>query len=198
MNNSKAKQIRNLLLIIGSAVVVSCCALFLMLYSSGLSGAYLAKNVLLSPESVKVLNFNNPGPKSSKTKISPQFVFDLIEFSFYDAVHKRVIHTQVDIAYYAELYKIIENDSSLTGNAVLNEAALKFNNIEATLFIKFRSRRGEDVLQGSSDVFKVEFIKDYYRISLRDQNLHQQWAYFKHVNIFEQVLGLFRNDIINP
>lgn len=182
---SKSRQIRNLLLILGSAVGLACSAMLFMLYSYGPAGTYLAKNVLLSPESAKALHFDDFNPKIGTNS---HFVFDLIEFSYYDVTQKRIIRTEIDISTYALLYKLIGSDVSVVDGA--KEAGTAFNDAAASL--SFRVRSDDNYSQGSSkELFEADFVKDYYRILLRGQSTDKQWVYFKHTNILEQVLELF-------
>lgn len=185
-NLSKAKQVRNLLLIIGSAIGVSFFVMFLMIYSSGQANGYLAKNVLLSPENAKILYFND---FNSKARTNSHFVFDLIEFSYYDATQRTIKHAEISVTSYAKLYELLENDISLLDASVESEVASKFNHASRLLF---KVRADDDASkENSKNLFEVDFIKDYYRISLRGQNADMQWAYFKHADIMEQVLILF-------
>lgn len=183
---SKAKQIRNLLVVIGSAIGVSFIAIFLMLYSYGPAGSYLAKNVLLSPESVNSLYFND---FNSKTGAQAHFVFDLIQFSYYDGVQKKVKHAEIDMTTYAKLYKLIENDISLLNVPSEQEMAFNLETAIGRLFFKVRAG-GNSSQKSSMNLFEADFIKDYYRISLRGQNADQQWVYFRHNGILEQVMAL--------
>lgn len=181
---SKIKQIRNLLIVIGSAIGLSIIAIFLMLYSYGPAGAYLAKNVLISPESAKALYFNDFSPKMG---MQAHFVFDLIQFSYYDGVQKAVKHTEIDVTTYAKLYKLIGNDTSLLDVPSENEMA--FDHHAGRLFFKVRAD-GHSSQKSSVNLFEADFIKDYYRISLRGQSADQQWVYFKHNGILEKAIAL--------
>lgn len=183
-DRSKAKQIRNLLLVIGSAVGVSFAAIFFMIYSYGPAGTYLAKNMILSPSAVKTLYFANQDANS-------HFAFELINFSYYDISQRTIKTVKLGIADYAKLYELIENDVSLL-NGVM-ERSVVFNNIEATLSFKGQ-REGDFTPLDSRNLFEADFIKDYYRISLRGQNEETQWAYFKHAGILEQILELLHQN----
>lgn len=189
---SKSKQIRNLLLVIGSAVALSFAAMFLMLYSYGPAGTYLAKNVLLSPDSTEVLYINQSNSKQSKGKHPSPLVFDSIQFSHYDAQQHKFINTALSKSTYANIYQLIEHDISLLENPQNPEIPGGFNQVGATLIFKIKSEEGKQ--PNSLNLFEVDFAKDYYRISLREQNTDQQWAYFKHPNILEQVLKILQND----
>ncbi|MBA3815091.1 MAG: hypothetical protein H0X29_00935 [Parachlamydiaceae bacterium] len=190
---SKRQQIRNLLLIIGSAVGVSFAAMFFMLYSYGPEGSYLAKNVLLSPENVKALYFSNANPKlisksHHKSHNNSQFVFDLIEFSYYDFVKNAMKNNEATLKTYGELYTWLGNDISITDVAAETAIATGFNNLGAKL--SFKVKTDDNNSSGNVNLFEVDFVKDYYRISLRGQNSVKQWAYFKHIGILEQAIEL--------
>jgi hypothetical protein len=186
---SKRKQIRNLLVVIGSGVMTGFAIVLILLYNYNPSGSYLAKNVLLSPELAQTLSFKDSNPKTGGTSL---FVFDVIEFSYYDNIKKQWKNVHVDGNQYMRFYQVINNEKSLL--EVTDDVRNLFNKGNmATLLLKVRTE-SHAAWQATSKVFtEVNFVGegDYYRVGLHEQNPSNPWAYFYHPGIYRQVLEIF-------
>lgn len=185
---SKGKQIRNLCLVMASGIIAALAVFLMMLHYYGPSGSYVAKNVLLSPESAKSLRYGEVNAKIGKTT---SFVFDLIEFTYYDEMNKKMNRVDLDMEKYAKFYDMIGNDKSLVVGDEHAEDALKKSNF-ATLAFKIRPE-GDRANSSTSQILnEIHFSEDdYYRISLRGQNAIEGWADFYHPGIYHYVLEQF-------
>jgi hypothetical protein len=184
------KEIRNLLIVLTGSVL--CALLFggliLKYYSPG--GSYNAKNVLLSPEMTAVLSYADTNPK---TGVKGRFIFDSLNFSYYDDVAKKWWHVPVNQLNYETFYKLVSSDSSPSGTHE-NIKKLFNQNHFSILNLKVRSDpRGSAEI--STKTFQdIQFASqgDYYRVELREEGGQDTWAYFYHPGIYQESLQLFK------
>lgn len=184
LNPASKSEIRNLLAVILSGVLCAFILAGFMLYYYGPTGHYFARNVLLSPSLIMKLNFQETNPKSGEVS---RFVFDGIEFSYYDNSKKAWKQTAVSPAAYEKFYELISQDVSLeiAGQDIPN-LFLKGNAARLTLKVKKESK------VESSRIFQEVFFAnegDYYRVELREQGYVQgELAYFYHPGIYQEAL----------
>lgn len=159
-------------------------AAFFMTYY-GPSGSYLAKNTLLSPEIAKLLRYQEIGTN----KTINRYVFDGIEFSYFDDNEKGWHHEAMNLAQYSTLYTMMEQDKSLS--EVSKDMVAMFNDPKtAAVKIKVKLENG---LQASKPFQTIQFFRDYYRVQLRQAEGPREWAYFYHSRIYQELLNLIRN-----
>lgn len=185
----KVKQIEVLLGVLAAGLAAGVILAVVMLYYYNPSGSYLAKNVLLDPDSAYSLRYVEPG---AKAKSDNRYVFDGAYFSYYDPELNQVRPIPVDKEKYAEFYKSVANESSLVEPDSHIEALFSQPQ-PAVLSLKVR-RVGEDASKGAESVFsRIEFAYegDFYRIQLRHSAPGNEWAYFYHPKIYRQLMALF-------
>jgi hypothetical protein len=181
--NQSKKEIRNLLIVIGSGVV---CALLLSLFlilNYGPSGRYQVSNILLSPELTSTLSYNDT---NSKTGGSSRFIFENIMFNYYDANEKKQKSIQITPEQYAQLYQIISSDKSILepSNDILNSFG-KPNNALITIKVRTESHAAWQDESRNFQEFDLSSEGDFYRIALHDEKAERKWIYFQHNGIFE-------------
>jgi hypothetical protein len=191
---SKGREIRNLFIVVGSGVVGAFAMALAMLYYYGVSGSYLAKNVLLSPEYAQVIQFNDLNPR---TGAPSKFVFDQIEFSYYNPMLKQWKRSGVRMDQYAKFYQMIGDERSVVPS---DEVRSLFYRISPSILsLKIRTESGADPQAASKAFIEVNFVHegDYYRIELHEQanGSSDSWAYFYHPGIYEKVLDLFNSSL---
>lgn len=177
LSESSKRQIRTLLLVIMSGVVVGILACLIFLYKYGPSGQYTVRNTLLSADLISNLTYKD---KNRKTGSNSQYIFEEITFSFVDATKSRR-SVSVPIERYREFYQKILSDQSLTHPK--EEVASLFNSAMAMLQIHVRTENRAD-WQDETKVFQeVDFAQDFYRIQLHDEASENKWVYFYHPGI---------------
>lgn len=190
---STAQQIRHLLILIGSASLCALLGAILMLNHYGPSGQYSVENALLSPEIVPGLSYFDTNTKTSQ---NARFVFDGIQFSYYDSQLKRMQTKPVTVEEYRKFYDMISGEISLS--EVSDNMMLEFEKTPpATLTLKVKPKSSADTQNLNKEFQQVQFANDsgYYRIELHEQNPVNKWVYFVHPDIYKQVMNLF---IANP
>lgn len=189
---SAAVQIRNLLFVIGSGTLCACALAWLMIVYYGPSGSYLVRNALLSPDLIQNLTYNET---LSKNGASSTYVFDKIEFSYFDETEKKWIKLIVPIELYRSFYQRIESEKSLLDmpDDVVNET---FKNTPASLSLIVHAQNNSVMTQTFQE---VQFPKngDYYRITLREQTSKPSgsWIYYYHPGIYKEALQLFTSKL---
>ena len=78
---NKNHDIRNILAVLGAAVICAGLLASVFLYYYGPSGRYLAGHTLLDPTIMEQINYQDKHPRQEK---SIHFIFDHIEFSYFD------------------------------------------------------------------------------------------------------------------
>lgn len=182
-------QIRTLLLVIGSGVMLAVLLALLSLQFYSPTGSYTAKNVLLAPESLASMRFADGTTREGGT---PRYVFAAIEFSFYDGSLKKWSTRPVSLDQYASFYSLVENEKSIAEATKAVEDAFRSPYL-TSLVIKVRQDGASARQPSASAVIEVDFADegDYYRIQLRGGAGARDWAYFQRPGIHNAVLKLF-------
>jgi|GEM_PF-1053688 len=190
MDSSKKLQIRNLLGVMLSGILIACFFSSVLLYKYSPSGQYKISNVMLSPNIIESLNFND---SNSKTKTISRFVFDKIEFE-YDDLQKGKLKSEVSNDQYTIFYEEVKSDKSL--KTVSDEMKNSFNKGRlAKLKILIRTESGATWQAMEKSFQEIDFSPqgNYYRVQLResDSAANSNYAYFEHSSIFNDVINLF-------
>lgn len=182
VNVSPAKQIRNLLIVVGAGVFGAFLLAYVMVVYYGPSGRYQTKNVLLEPGIIEGLTFQDLNPDTGKFS---QYSMDRIELLYFEDVGNQWIRKALTLDTYRQIYEVISGDSSVM--EVSDEIQGLFHlKTPATLSLVVRSETGD----GAKAFQEVQFVNrgNYYRVLLREESKKQNWAYFYHPDIFNQVL----------
>lgn len=184
MNTSKKQQIRNLLLVVFSGIFLAASFSLLLLYKYNPSDHYEISNILLAPDMMEGLKFNDTNPKTGGQS---RYVFDRIEFE-----NKKISQDQYQI-----FYQMIAANKSL--DEVSEEVKNFFNRGRPAKLKIWMKTESNASWQYSEKVFQeLEFARqgDYYRVSLRETGNGNayNYAYFFTLGIYKQVQELFAQD----
>ncbi len=183
----RTADIRNFLIVLLSAVVVACGVVGSMAYYYSPSGRFWSHHVLLEPDVIESGAYSDYDPSSGQTK---RFVFERMEFSYYDQVKAKWILVNVDNDSYQKLWRLVDGDWSLT----------KVPRDVVALFSQARPARLSIWVQHDPNVAplkvfqQVDFAPNspYYRVELKNaEGPSGQWAYFEHAKVYQKVLDLF-------
>jgi hypothetical protein len=186
---SRASQIRNLLLVFGSGIGLAVVLALVSLYYYNPSGSYLVNNVLLSPESLKAIRFSEGSSRQGGTA---RFVFDSLEFSFYDPSLKKWEKKPISLDQYSLFYSTISNQKSIL--EVPKDVENDFHKLSLLILALKVHVDGPSTAQTPATIISsIEFIeRDYYRIQLREQAEGPgKWVYFHQPGIYKKVFKLF-------
>lgn len=185
MNNSKKQQIRNLILIVSSAVVTAFLFSALLLYKYSPTDQYNVENILISPDMVSSLKFNDKNPKTGGQS---RFAFDKMEF----------LHNQsksaVSIDQYTLFYQMVQSKKSVMN--VSDDIRNLFNRGQVGRLKIWVKTESSASWQETEKVFQqVEFASSggYFRIELRQSDSSQSdpYAYFYAPELYSKILSLF-------
>ena len=187
---AKKRQIRNLLFITGSALLFSFAFSVLFLYNYGPTGTVVIKDVLLSPDILAGLNFNDT---NKKTGGMSRFIFDKIQFEYDDLQNgtreKKIVSNDAYRAFYE---KIKSNKSLLDLNDEIKNAFNKGRNANLKIYVRTTS---STPLQFLEKVFQeIEFSKNdnYFRVQLRESDSSgANFAYFSEDGIYKAASTIF-------
>lgn len=159
------REVRNLILMLSSALFIVFVVVVGLVYYFGSSGTYLLRNVLISPEALERVFFDGKG--ASKKAVSPQS--------------------------YAAFYELVASERSLPH--VTDGIVAQFDQIVPSTLTIFRARdnseKGDMVFQQIQFIDNG----DLYRVQLRslnqDKPIQEEWIYFRTPGIYKKVFKLF-------
>lgn len=186
-NTSAYKQIRNLLIVIFAGVLVAGYFAFMMINYYNPSGSYLVSNILLSPETLPLLNYKEVNPTTGK---ATHLVFNDLEFAYWQPKLRNWQRVSVTQSAYQQFYRSIQSDSSLDDTAA-NISDLFYVAPPATLTLSVRAV--DESRSSNNKVFQtVQFAAEgnYFRIELHEQQNNTSWAYFSHQAIYNEAMQL--------
>lgn len=187
--SSSRQQVRTLLKVILSAVVAALVLVGSLLYYFGPSGRYVVKNALINPSLTPVLSYNDVNHKTGGTS---RFVYDGIEFIYYDQRTQQQHTLSILPETYQTLYDKIANEKSLleVPSEILNAFVLP-----STLSIMVRTD-SHAPWQDETRVFqKVDFAPqgDYFRIELHEEPTTHNLIYFSYPGIYGEALRILKS-----
>ena len=180
---TRIKEIRNFLIVIGAGLLSAALFAGVMIYYYTPSGQFKVNKVLLSPEVAEKLSTSNG--------TAARVVFDGIEFASFNAMNNTWDRVKVDMDSYKKFYKMIQNDKSIRNPSKEEIDRFTFEK-PASLLLRVRGEEG-DVLTFSSRIFQeVQFVQDdFYRIEMREFGEGERWSYFYHPKVYEQAQKIF-------
>lgn len=181
------KQIRTLLIVLATAVFGAFLLVGLLLYMYNPSGQYEGKNVLLHPELVEQLSFDSMSPKTGG---STRYVFDRIEFSAFNPQKNLWESHEVPLERYTAFFAAVKNEKSLKKPST-ELAQVFIDSKPATLTIWTKTVSQEAWQRATKAIQQVEFAPSgkLYRVSLRDEQNGQKWAYFKEEGAYTYLIN---------
>lgn len=178
------KDIRNLLVVLGAGVGAAVCAALWMLAAYGPAGTYVARNVLLSPQTLQSL-VKQEVKKGAKSTL----IFEGIDFAYYDRAKKRIDRVAVAPEVYSQFYALVADEKSL--DEVPVQVVASFSQAPSTLTLRLRTEGHERMNQ------EIDFLGegDYYRVQLNQHEKGDVWATFYHPQISTKVFELFKGQM---
>lgn len=182
------RQINQLLLVLTSAIACALLLSLAMLYHYGPSGNYIAKNVLLAPELLSSLSYEDHNPNSGKQAL---YTFDRIAYTYWDKESKKWKQINIDRQLYEKFYQMIAGEKSIL-DVPTNLVDLFLNTKSSSLIIFVDADRKSAMRNDEKPFQSVEFLQngDYFRIELREEKING-WAYFHYPAVEKEILELF-------
>lgn len=178
------RQVGWVIAILGMAVVSACFLTGLMLYFYSPSGRYLAGHVLLAPSVMNQVHLKDKHPYTGQ---AVNFIFDQIDFSYFDRKTGQFIRYPLSLDTYEMFYQLVASDKSL--EKVGPDIQDLFQSYPALLTTKLRTDATHAAI--ASKAFQVVQLipQDFFRVQLHGGQA-EEWAYFYHAGIYEAMKPL--------
>ena len=187
MDKQQNHEVKNLLLVLSSAIICAGLLSLAFIYYYGPSGRYLAGNALLNPEVLETLEENNQQMKKGQ---KVYFVFDHIEFSYFNPQKQYTTIQKVSLEKYQQLYRLIASEKNIV--EITEDIKKSFINNPVSLITsnKILDKSGSKIFQ------IIQFApQDYFRVKLNGDQIHEEWIYFYQHGIYSSILQLFTEQI---
>lgn len=187
------KEIRNLLGVMGAAILSAAMITAGFLYYYGPTGRYQIENVLLKPELLSTLDYNDINPKIGQMD---RYVFDEVLYQEWESDKRAWKNIVIPTAAYANFYKEIYADDSVASPSAELQA-LFTQTPPSKLVIKVETESQSPWQKNAKDFLQVEFVENYYRVELHQEldksERREPWVYFYHPQIASRVQRLFNS-----
>lgn len=187
MDKAIKNQIRNIIVVLSSAII---CAGFLAVYMItyyGPSGQYIAGNTILSPYIIDKVNFSD-----KKVKGTVKFVYKGTEFIYLNNENKPV-RKEVSYKDYEDFYHLVASEKSLDPSEQDMEQFFSTPHL-ATLLVSMQT--DANAFQATSVFQTIQFSdKDYFRVQLENQG-RNEWIYFFRQGLYADIMKLFTHDTL--
>jgi hypothetical protein len=194
MTKKTRREVRNLILMLSSAVFVAFIAVVGAVYYLGASGTYRLRDVLASPRTLENISFADSKSTASGRE---SFVFNKIEFVSADMHGRNWGRFAVSLESYAAFYDRVSHERSVP--IVTEDMIAQFSRIVPSTLTIFVTEKGyENIFQ------QVQFIDggDFFRVQLRSfaqpGEWSEMWIYFLHPGIYKEITELFAPTLIQP
>lgn len=183
------KEVRNLILMLSSAICLAFVVVLVMVYYFGASGTRALNEVLVSPQTLKVMDLEGEEARGSSA-------YQILEFERGETQGRGWGKYAVSLRAYKEFYNFIATERSLS--QVTDEMVQQFDRTSpSTLTILIQSKKEKATQKGFSVYQQVQFLNggDLFRIETYDpgegETSQPEWVYFRRPGIYQKVLELF-------
>ena len=181
------RDIQNILTVLGAAIVCAGLLALLFIYYYGPSGRYLAGHTILDPAIIEQINYQDTHPRTGQ---KVHFIFDHMEFSYFDPQKGQVRQEAIPAENYQKFYTLIASEKSL--DEVTDKIKDFFIKTRPTvLTTSMRTMESSEAL--TTKIFQVvQFVQeDYFRVQLHEKQEQGEWAYFYRSGLYQDVMHLF-------
>jgi len=181
---SASTAIRNVMVILGSAVVLAAGLVAFLVIYYGPSGSYRAGNVMIAPDVLAKISYEQTSPTTGQVQ---RFEFDGIDFTFYSSQRRDMVTLNLRSEQYRRLYDLLAADTSVS--TVPAEVEQLFNGPRVAYLTVWV--RPEGTVGPARVFYRVYFppMGGVYRVeSLQGSSIEQPWIYFMRDGVYDQVL----------
>jgi hypothetical protein len=179
-------RIKSLIFVLGSAFACASLLVALLIHQWGPSGRYIAGQTLLSPQTIEEINQRSQEDVAKKKK---SFIFDHIEFSYFDENQRTMRQQPVSIENYEKFYQMISSEKSLDQSETLNSL---FTGMHPTILTITMHATEKNASAQSAQIFQmIQFKDNYFRVQLHEGEEKGEWAYFYYSNLYTKIFQLF-------
>lgn len=174
-----------LIAVLASGVLAAVLVTLFFIGFFGPSGRYVLTSVLLAPDVLQQLNYNDLNPK---TGAMDRFVFDEIQVEWYAPMHEK---TTLSIPQFKQLYLSINRDKNLASiNPSIERAFLPAS--AATISIMVRTESNAEWQKATKDFQQIQVaaVGGYYRVLLHEESSSPQWVYFHNDDLLRELTAI--------
>ena len=181
------RDIKNILVVLGMAIICAGLTASLFLYYYGSTGRYVAGHALLDPGVIERINYQEQLPKSSQ---NAHFIFEKTEFSYFDPEQGQVRRQTIPLEKYQKFYDLVSSEMSL---ASVSDNIKNLFLVSHPALLTTMMRSTSSGSSSTAQVFQVvQFLpEDYFRVQLHSEQDQGEWAYFYHSNLYKEIMRLF-------
>ncbi len=167
-------DLRKIFMVLAAALAMAFLVTIFFVYNFGPSGKYPLNTVLLEPNILAKLNYND---WNTKINGNDRFIFEKI---VYESNGKT---TNIDLKTYEKIYQLLQKDIS-----TIESGEFSRNASHLTIYVRTESPA---IWQYVSKVFQqAQFATDSYRVQLHEDKQGIHFVEFQHPQIKEQVEAL--------
>ena len=108
---SASTAIRNLMVILATAVLSAVALVVALVVYYGPSGSYRAENVLVAPEVLSKISYEQATPNTGKLQ---RFEYDHLEFTYFSPKQGDRASVKLDQGQYQSIYALLSGDRSIS------------------------------------------------------------------------------------
>ncbi len=182
------QDITNILSVLGAAILCAILMASWFLYYYGPSGRYLAGQTMLDPKIMERINYQDKHPLSGQ---KVHFMFDRIEFAYFDFQQNQTRRYTILPEQYQKFYELIASEKSVehVTDSIQNLFAAQYPTA-LTIYMRIAEPSGKPSM---THIFQImQFVpEDYMRVQLKGQSHQGEWVYFYRPQLYHDVMRLF-------
>ena len=162
-----------------------------MIYQHGPTGQYIAGHAILSPEVMRTIDYKDKHPITGQ---AVHFIFNGVEFSYFDTLQARVKKIDLPLTDYEQFFKLIAKEK---GIKTISEQDIKLFSIGFPATLTITTRVDSPVIMPATRVFQIiQLVEtDYFRVKLHEENGAGEWIYFYRPHIYKEIMHLFTQPV---
>lgn len=177
-SKGRNRDIKNLFVVLGSSLICAALLSYFFISNYGPSGKYRAGYTLVDPSII--------GQNKEREKV--RFVFESIEFSFFDKKLGKSVTIPIQPEQYQLFYQKISSLLSLDPTPKLEQLFLQSYPTQLTTPLRSVEKEKESIFQ------VVEFIEEnYFRVKLQGKG-QDSWAYFYQPDLYREIFAIFLDE----
>lgn len=184
----KRQDVINILSVLGAAIFCAALMASWFIYYYGPSGRYSAGQTILDPTVMERINYQDKHPLTGQ---NVHFMFDRIEFSYFDSQQGQMRRYTVLPENYQKLYQLMTTEKSV--EHVTDSIRSLFTTQHPTLLTIYMHVVEPSGKPAATHIFQViQFVpEDYARVQLHGQQNQGEWIYFYRPQLYQDIMRLF-------
>lgn len=183
---SKGRELSQFLLVMGASLAVALLTVYFLITHYGPTGSYKMGSIILSPEVIGNLSYQEVDPNGGKKR----YVLDKVELVFAEPEARRWSRIELSHEEYARFYELLAAEQSIP---VTEELANNFLQSEVmSLSVLVRPDRSLSGAWQQRSFQEIQFAAqgDSFRVELRVDDPSGSWAYFQRPGVYNEVRQL--------